>query len=390
MSASEVLVEARGVWRRYRLTDERNRMTLRASLASGLRGLRRDWFWALSDVDLTLHRGQAIAVIGSNGAGKSTLLRLAGGIGRPDRGTLRVHGRVGALLELGHEFHPDLTGRQNAEVAAVVAGLTRAEFRARFPDIVEFSGLHGFIDQPLHAYSDGMRARLAFSVAIHVDPDALLVDEVLAVGDAAFQRRSVDRIESMLARGVGVLFVSHDPSLVRAVCDHAIWLSGGTVRAAGPAERVVNDYLDATTDSAAPPPVGTGGDSPLEQVAVLDVWGVPATGIRAGDGLVVEASVRVPETHLALQLSVKIRGQGTVPAVDTSTIVDARDHEVRLVFERLDLAPGDHEVTVSIWDREWTELLAGTRTPLAVSGDGPDRAALAPPHEWTKGPRRPG
>ena len=191
-------VELVGVWRRYPVASVRRPRGVRAAISRDpLHRERERSRWALRDVDLRVAPGEAVAVVGRNGAGKSTLLRLAGGIGRAERGTVRVEGRVGALIDLGHELHGELTGWQNAEVAAVVGGLTRRAFRERVGAILEFAELEDVADEPLRAYSDGMRARLAFSVMAHLDPQVLLVDEVLAVGDALFQRRSVERIAEL-------------------------------------------------------------------------------------------------------------------------------------------------------------------------------------------------
>lgn len=379
----EPVIELRDVWRRYRLVAPTARQTLRGTLAGGARGIRREWFWALSGVELTVQRGRALGVIGRNGAGKSTLLRLTGGIGRPDRGSVRVRGRVGALLDLGREFHPDLTGRQNAEIAAVVAGLTRAEFARRLDDVVAFAGLAAFMDQPLHAYSDGMRSRLAFSVLAHVDPDVLLVDEVLAVGDAAFQRRCVDRIEELRSAGSTIVFVSHDLSLVRRVCDEAVWLDGGVIRSRGPAAEVVSEYLEATLEGTVPDDEVAAEHRPLRAMLVQDRWEVATAAIRVGDGLSVVLDVVPPPGSGPLQVSVKLRRVGAdVTAVETSTPCGNGAQCFRLVLERLDLAPGRYEVQAELYAADWSRRLDAWSEPLDVSGEGPENAVLAPPHEW--------
>lgn len=381
--SAEPVIELRDVWRRYRLASAARRQTLRGTVARGRQSMRREWFWALKGVDLTVHRGRALAVVGRNGAGKSTLLRLTGGIGRPDRGSVRVEGRVGALLDLGREFHPDLTGRQNAELAAVVAGLSRAEFARRVDEVIDFAGLAEFVDQPLHAYSDGMRARLAFSVLAHVDPEVLLVDEVLAVGDAAFQRRSIDRIDAMRASGTTVVFVSHDLSLVRRVCDEAAWLDGGVIRAVGAADAVVAEYLESTAPATSELVELRPPDAPLRSVRVLDRWGVPTAALRSGDGLIVELRVDAPPDAGSLQVSVRLRrADSTTVAVDTSTSLAGRSQAFKVVFERLDLAPGRYEVLVGLFSADWRNRFDERRCALEVSGDGPDQGALAPPHEW--------
>jgi lipopolysaccharide transport system ATP-binding protein len=199
-------------------------------------------FWALRDVSFQVAPGDAIALLGRNGAGKSTLLRLVCGLARPTTGTCRVEGAVAALLELGAGFHPQLTGRENLYVAGVVSGLRRREVAARFDEIVAFAEIRQFIDQPLRTYSTGMKMRLAFSVAIHTEPDILVIDEVLAVGDAAFQAKCADRIHAFLRRGKSLLLVSHNLDHVRTFCSRAIWLERGRGRADGPSLRVAEAY----------------------------------------------------------------------------------------------------------------------------------------------------
>jgi lipopolysaccharide transport system ATP-binding protein len=212
-----------------------------------LRGFRKllpaEQFWGLREVNLTIPAGRTVGVIGRNGAGKSTLLRLIGGVGRPDEGTIDIDGRIGALLNLGAGFHPELTGRENILVNGVVGGLTKQEVRERFDTIVEFSELLEFIDSPLRCYSSGMHMRLAFSIAIHSEPNILLIDEVLAVGDVAFQHKCLDRIRQLKAGGCTIILVTHDAGMVQSLCEDALWLRAGRVAAYGPSHVVVPQYL---------------------------------------------------------------------------------------------------------------------------------------------------
>ena len=200
-------------------------------------------FWALHDVSFRVEAGESVGLIGPNGAGKSTLLRLICGLGRPTRGSARVEGKVSALLELGAGFHPQLSGRENLYVSAIVSGMRRAEVDARYREIVAFAGIEEFIDQPLRTYSSGMTVRLAFAVAIHVDPAVLIVDEALAVGDAEFQERSVERIEEFHRRAKTLLIASHDLGLVRRFCQRTLRLDHGRLVADGGVEEVTEAYL---------------------------------------------------------------------------------------------------------------------------------------------------
>ncbi len=232
-----------GLGKRYWRRGQRP-VTLQQALAAAI-GLWRAprEFWALQGVSFRIPTGESVAVVGDNGAGKSTLLRLVCGLGRPTRGAVRVSGRVAALLELGAGFHPQLTGRENLYVSAIVSGLRRAEVDARLPDIVDFAEVGPFLDQPLRTYSSGMQMRLAFSVAVHVDPDVLVVDEALAVGDARFQARCVERIERFHRTGRTLLVVSHDLGLVRRICSRAIQLRHGRIVRDGATGPVLDAYL---------------------------------------------------------------------------------------------------------------------------------------------------
>lgn len=220
----------------------RGHRLLREHLAVLFRGRVRDRFYALRNVSFALDRGESLAVIGPNGAGKSTLLGLLAGLATPDSGSVEVHGRVAALLELGSGFHPDLTGRENVRLNASLLGLSRNQTKAAFDSIVDFSGIVDFIDEPLRTYSSGMMMRLAFAVAVNVDPDILLIDEVLAVGDAAFQAKCFERIREFRRAGKALVCVSHGANMIRELCDRAIWLDHGELLMEGTVERVLRAY----------------------------------------------------------------------------------------------------------------------------------------------------
>jgi ABC-type polysaccharide/polyol phosphate transport system ATPase subunit len=199
-------------------------------------------FWPLRHISFEIRRGEMIGVVGQNGSGKSTLLRLIAGAAYPTEGHIAVRGRLAPLLALGAGFQPDMTGRECVEINATALGLERHEIEARLDDIVSFAELHDFIDTPVRYYSSGMLARLGFSIAVHTDPDLLLVDEVLAVGDHSFQAKCVARIEAMRDDGVTIFFVSHDAGIVRRLCTRAIWLEGGRIAGDGPPEQVLRAY----------------------------------------------------------------------------------------------------------------------------------------------------
>ena len=206
---------------------------------------RHEAFWAVKDVDLTLERGGCIGIIGENGSGKSTLLRMIAGVVRPTSGSVEIGGRVSALLELGAGFNPQFTGRENIYLYASILGFTDAETRNRIPSIEKFAEIGDFVDRPVKTYSSGMFVRLAFAVAIHLDPDILIVDEALSVGDIFFQQRCIRRIQQMKQQGVTILFVTHDLEAVRSLADRAIWMDHGKVHLEGKTDEVVSKYLAA-------------------------------------------------------------------------------------------------------------------------------------------------
>lgn len=239
-------ITVRGVSKGFRQAPPHRPHTLHEALTRGFRKLRSsEPFWALRDIDLDVPRGVTMGLMGSNGAGKSTLLRLIAQVGRPDAGTIEVRGRVGALLELGTGFHPDLTGRENVLLGGVISGLPRREVKRRFDEIVAFSDLEAFIDNPLRTFSTGMRLRLAFSLAALSEPAILLVDEVLVVGDLVFQHKCMRRIEQLKAKGCTLMLCTHDTTLIRDLCDVAVWLEAGRIAASGPAASVLDGYIHA-------------------------------------------------------------------------------------------------------------------------------------------------
>jgi ABC-type polysaccharide/polyol phosphate transport system ATPase subunit len=235
---------------------------------------RRSWhrdFWALGDVSFSIRPGETFCVIGENGAGKSTLLQLVAGILQPTTGSVAVNGRVSALLELGSGFNPDFTGRDNVYLNAAILGFSKAEIDRRYKQIEEFAEIGDFIDQPVKTYSSGMAVRLAFAVAIHVDPEILLVDEALAVGDIYFRQRCLRKVHELRARGITILFVSHAISDVKAIGDRTLWLEQGRMQALGETDTVVSKYMAAMSAK----------DSAYVTQRKAPVAARPAVGVRA-------------------------------------------------------------------------------------------------------------
>ena len=253
-------VVAEGLSKRYRIGEYKvGYQTLRDTLSHTVRRALRlehvdhslEDLWALKDVSFEVQEGEVVGFIGRNGAGKSTLLKILTRITPPTEGTAVIKGRVGSILEVGTGFHPELTGRENTYLNGAILGMKRREINAKFDEIVEFSGISKFIDTPVKRYSSGMYVRLAFAVAAHLDPEVLIIDEVLAVGDYEFQQRCMGRIEAISGSGRTVLFVSHDMSAITRLCGRAYLLQGGMVVDEGPSEGVVARYLQDTSGAGA-------------------------------------------------------------------------------------------------------------------------------------------
>jgi ABC-type polysaccharide/polyol phosphate transport system ATPase subunit len=355
MSLNSVVVN--GLWKNFRLYHERNQF-LKAAILRGRRA-RYEEFWALRDLSFEVPTGQTFGVIGSNGSGKSTLLKCLAGILVPDRGQVTTHGRVSALLELGAGFHPELSGRENVFLNGAILGLKKDEITARFDDIVDFAGLADFIDTPVKNYSSGMFVRLGFAVAANVEPDVLLIDEVLSVGDEAFQRKSAERIERFRREGRTIVFVSHGLGQVEQLCEQVAWIDHGELKVVGPAADVISAYRGDSHD-AAPDPDEIGsrwgsGEIQISSVDLLDSVGNPVTHPRTGDALniVVHLNAHAPVQDTVLVARIDELGGHTVwrsssrrNGVSIGRIDGSAD--VTLGFPSLPLLEGTYELTLAI------------------------------------------
>lgn len=313
MSKNAVVVD--DLWKSFRLYHERNQY-LKATILRGRRA-RYEEFWALKGLTFEVPTGTTFGIIGSNGSGKSTLLKCLAGILTPDKGTAIIDGRVSALLELGAGFHPELTGRENVFLNGAILGLSRREINSRFDQIVEFAGLEQFIDTPVKNYSSGMFVRLGFAVAAHVDPEVLLIDEVLSVGDESFQRKSAERIEQFRRDGRTIVFVSHGLSQVEQLCETVAWIDRGELKMVGPAGHVISTYQGQSHGA-----VRMDGE-------IGQRWGsgeVRITAVRFldGQGNVIE----IPRTLESLILGIDL--EASVPITDA------------VVSVRIDTLSGNH------------------------------------------------
>jgi len=415
-------VRADQVCKRYRRTARGFQLRTLKSALLGRRGAEAlagdETIGAVENVSFEIARGEAFGIVGGNGSGKSTLLKLVAGILKPTTGKLETSGRVAALIELGAGFHPEISGRENIFINGAVLGLSKREIAARYERIVEFSGLEGFLEEPVKNYSSGMYVRLGFAVAIHTDPEILLVDEVLAVGDEAFAHRCLRRIEELLAAGRTVIFVSHALGLVEDLCSRVLWLDGGRVRLLGDPRRVVDAYRqdvaekegrehqeakeerERESDERSPLPgesASSGealrwgsGAAEIVGVRLLDAAGVERYYYESGEAITFELDARATEPLADVVFGVGLFSPRGVEVWGTNTDLDGFESErfsgrVRVSLEcpALRLAPGEYLVDVAVHAKDGApydyrrKLLAFSVTS-AVGGAG----VYLPEHRW--------
>jgi lipopolysaccharide transport system ATP-binding protein len=343
-------------------------------------------FWALRDVSLEVGQGQVVGIIGRNGAGKSTLLKILARITEPSEGRATIRGRVASLLEVGTGFHPELTGRENILLNGSILGMTRLEVRRRFDDIVAFAGIERFLDTPIKRYSSGMYVRLAFAISAHLDSDVLLIDEVLAVGDADFQRKCLGRISAMTAQqGRTVLFVSHNMQTVAQLCSRAVLLERGAVAFDGPAQETTRKYFQQLSQPAPSPThsdrqraIAHGGGVSLQQVRYLDGAGAAQPRLDRSEVLRIvlcfEIAGRVPEMDIAMAVihadgtrvfsEVLSESRGRVP-------LDPGTYSVEFELEARYLKPETYFMTLFFLDAASVLLqVDGLPFPEIVDADG--------------------
>jgi len=359
-TAGNNAISVANVWKNFRLYHERNRY-IKAAMLRGRRA-RYEEFWALQDVSFDVATGATLGIIGSNGSGKTTLLKCLTGIYFPERGTVTINGNVAALLELGAGFHPELSGRENVYLNGSILGMTRKDVDRQFDSIVDFAGLEKFIDTPVKNYSSGMVVRLGFSIATHVEPEILLIDEILSVGDAAFQRKSTEKIEQFRREGRTIVVVSHSLGLVQQLCADVVWLEKGRVRQIGPASEVIAAYTGGTYQETSAPVDGTArrwgtGDVRVSSVGIVNRDGAPVDVVESGSpmDIVIElaAHARVESPVIRVMITTPHgdvvwgtttqRGAATVRALDGATTV-------RLSLDAVPLLEGGYHVSVAVTD----------------------------------------
>jgi ABC-type polysaccharide/polyol phosphate transport system ATPase subunit len=417
MTAIEVS-HATKIYRRY--SGRRQFATLKSALLSGslIRDLRPDErFTAVDDVSFDVEAGRTLGIIGRNGSGKSTVLKLVAGITKPTSGSVRVNGRVSALIELGAGFHPEISGRENVFINGIMLGLSKREVARRFDEIVAFAEMENFIDAPVKTYSSGMYMRLGFAVAIHVDPDVLLVDEVLAVGDEAFTHKCLDKFAEFKRRGKTILLVTHSLGLVERFCDEAIWLDGGRVRGTGDPKRVIDSYITDVEKSeeaqlasdeekaVAGPQSSAADETPWtgsaegrwgsHEAEIVDVQLVGQDGIaghifQSGEPLEIRLRVRADRPLEDFVFGIGIFNAEGVRCYGTNTDIDeltpvrlAGEGEAVFRIDSLDLVEGTYKLDAAIhkqdgYPYDYHRLLYTFR----VKSRTRDVGIYRPRHEW--------
>jgi len=413
MSSSEPAVRVEGLGKRYWVRHERRATTLAETLtqavARGVRRSRGTEFWALRDVSFDLRRGEALGLVGRNGAGKSTLLKIISRITMPTRGRVVALGRMATLLEVGTGFHPELSGRENVFLNGAILGMRRREIERKLDAIVDFSGVSKFLDEPVKHYSSGMRVRLAFSVAAHLDSDVLLVDEVLAVGDADFQRKCLGKMHDVAHEGRAVVFVSHALNAVQRLCDRALLLESGRLEMDGTPGDVVARYLEQWGPDQVGGTAVVGDDVPrsgtglarIRRVSLMDTAGGDLTAVRLGQPFRVRLAVEATEPIPEAVFEIGVAGSDGERIATAQNIDGDRPpaplapglHEVDATL-RMTLLPGEYSLTVGVHRRngvtlDYLERILGF-SALNVAESGNDhypwlavRGYVRPDSEWS-------
>ncbi len=419
---SDPAVRLENLTKRYRLFGKKTQFqTLKSAL------LRRDMtptpdasVTALQDLSFEVARGEAFGVVGPNGSGKSTLLKIMSGILKPTLGSVMVDGRVSALIELGAGFHPEISGRENIYINGIMLGLSRKEIEARFDRIVEFAGIGPFLDQPVKTYSSGMYVRLGFAVAVHVDPDILLIDEVLSVGDEEFSQKCIAKIQEMKYRGVTMIFVTHQLELVRMLCDRALWLDHGRAAGIGDPVRVVDAYLqrvageeprpeeeedepvheEAEEDvDEAPPAKGEdrleeerwgSGEIVLTRVSLVDDRGRDLVALGGSTSVVIEMDVQIREPQRDCVFGIGIFHADGTCVYGTNTDLEGWVPDrvegkgtVRFVVPSLDLVAGTYRIDAAVHTRNGRAFdYRRSVLRFVVGARVHDVGVYRPKHEW--------
>jgi lipopolysaccharide transport system ATP-binding protein len=409
----KTVIEIQDVWKRYNLHSNNRPRTIKSALFKGINYyLNREPYWALQGVNLKIEQGKTIGLVGNNGAGKSTLLRLVSGLSRPTKGRIVRIGRLGSLLELGAGFNHEFTGRENVITGSILSGLTRKEAEQRLDEVVAFAELEDFVDTPVRTYSSGMYVRLAFATEITLDPDILLVDEILAVGDLAFQKKCLDYLSQIRDRGKTIIVVSHRMEQLERICDEVVWLDHGKIRAVGQTSEVIQLYRNrifentrqkveqneavlawAVGQPTAPRRERRTGTLEIEidGVTLLNEQGAPATALNSGDPLIMEVhyTAHQPVDQPVFQIGL-YNAEGVKCFENSNQANGAALPQVqgqgsfKVYFQSLPLVRGNYFFSVGAYQRDWEYSYDYCHhiAELTIEGLPGGTGLLNLPHRW--------
>lgn len=395
---TEYFIEANNLGKRYNLFDHPIDQ-VKEFLTFGKRKYHRE-FWALRDVSLKIKKGESLGVVGENGAGKSTLLKIITGVTKPTLGSIETRARVGALLDLGTGFHPEYTGRENIFLSAAMMGFSGDEIKKTIPEIIEFSDLGDFIDRPVRTYSTGMYVRLGFSVATSIDPDLLVTDEVLAVGDENFQKKCIKRMEKFLIEGKTIILCSHVMFHIKKICQRAIWLDHGQLRAIGDASDVVNEYLDHMREKEAEEDkredriqrLRSSFYNVVREVRISNGQNIEKNEFWMGETIRVEVTIETAPGEETPALAIGIVRNDQTPVYGISSDMDGvepkkvGDNLYSICYElpEVMLLPGKYIIRSHSMDKPALRLFDTLEKIILIKGDTREMGVCRLKHHWVK------
>jgi lipopolysaccharide transport system ATP-binding protein len=394
----DYLVNAKNLGKRYKLFDRpidqvKEFLTLRKKKY-------HQEFWALRDISFNMKTGESLGVIGENGAGKSTLLKIVTGVTKPTTGSIETRGKVGALLDLGTGFHPEYTGRENIFLSGSVMGLSESEIRDILPEIIEFSDLGDFIDRPVRTYSTGMYVRLGFSIATSINPDLLVTDEVLAVGDENFQKKCIKRMEKFLIEGKTILFCSHGMFHIKKICQRAVWLDHGHLRSIGDASDVVNEYLDFMREKEVEEnkrdsriqKLRSSFYNIVKEVRILNGESIEKEEFQMGETIRIEVIIETPPGEETPAVAIGIVRNDQTPVYGISSDMDGvepqkiGDNLYSICYElpEVMLLPGKYVIRSHSMDKPALRLFDTLEKIIIIKGDTREMGICRLKHHWVK------
>jgi lipopolysaccharide transport system ATP-binding protein len=394
----DYLVNAKNLGKRYKLFDRpidqvKEFLTLRKKKY-------HQEFWALRDISFNMKTGESLGVIGENGAGKSTLLKIVTGVTKPTTGSIETRGKVGALLDLGTGFHPEYTGRENIFLSGSVMGLSESEIRDILPEIIEFSDLGDFIDRPVRTYSTGMYLRLGFSIATSINPDLLVTDEVLAVGDENFQKKCIKRMEKFLIEGKTILFCSHGMFHIKKICQRAVWLDHGHLRSIGDASDVVNEYLDFMREKEVEEnkrdsriqKLRSSFYNIVKEVRILNGESIEKEEFQMGETIRIEVIIETPPGEETPAVAIGIVRNDQTPVYGISSDMDGvepqkiGDNLYSICYElpEVMLLPGKYIIRSHSMDKPALRLFDTLEKIIIIKGDTREMGICRLKHHWVK------